>query len=816
MTASQDFRRHIGQRRLRVEDARLLTGAGQFVDDVELPGMLHAAFVRSPHAHARVLGIDIERALALDGVDAVVTGQDLRGVVEPFVSALGRPEVRTLVRDVLVVDRARHVGDAVAVVVAESRYVAEDGCELVRVDYEPLPAVVDPARSFEPGAPQLDPAAPDNLIADITLESGDVRALFDDADHIFRKRLHAQRHWGAPLETDGVVANFDAADGQLTIWCTTQMPHPTQALIAAALGMPASKVRVIARDMGGGFGSRARTSIEEVVIPALARMLGRPVKWIGDRFEALAAGVHAKEMVVDLSIAVRDGSFVAMQADVICDAGGYSLFPFTSLVDALSAPAAIPGIYKPRAVAYRTRSVLTNKSWSGPYRGIGQGVSQVARELLIDEIARALGEDPFALRIRNMASGERPYSTPTGLAYDGGSYREALRAVCELIDYDGLRREQQRGRAAGQEPCLGIGVGPYVEFSAWSGELGHAHGYPSDYFDSATVTVAPDGSVIVSTGAQSHGQGHETTLAQVAADGLGVRPEDVVVREGDTATSAWGMGTWGSRTAVIYGGTILRAARDVRERIAQLAGHMLECNPADIVIEDGRVWVSGSPSTAVAFADVASFAYFGTEIARHSASRGGRPAELELPLTATRSYSPPQTFSNGAVAAVVAVSPATGVVNVERIAFVEDCGTMLNPMIVDGQITGSIAQAIGAALFEKLSYGTDGSFLSPTLQDYLLPTTLDIPTIEIGHLVTPSPLTEGGIKGMGEVGMVCGPAVIACAVADALAPLGVSVDRLPLDPDAVLEALRRSPSISPHDAAGTKQHPPPTETRSRR
>ena len=808
MSAPRSFGRHIGQRRSRVEDARLLTGAGGFVDDVELSGMLHAAFVRSPHAHARVLGIDIERALALDGVDAVVTGQDLRGVVEPFVSALGRPEVRTLVRDVLAVDRARHVGDAVAVVVGDSRYVAEDGCELVRVEYEPLPAVADPCRALEPDAPQLDPSAPGNLVADITLESGEVPALFDAADHVFRKRLKAQRHWGAPLEADGVVASFDATIGELTIWCTTQMPHPTQALIAAVLGLPASQVRVIARDMGGGFGSRARTSIEEAVIPALARMLRRPVKWIADRSETLIAGVHAKEMVVDLGIAVRDGWFVAMRADVISDAGAYSLFPFTSMVDALSAPAAIPGIYQPSAVAYRTRSVLTNKSWSGPYRGIGQGVSQVVRELLIDEIARALNEDPVELRLRNMASGERPYRTPTGLGYDGGSYRQALRAVCEMIDYDGVRGEQQRRRAAGHASCLGIGVGPYVEFSGWSGELGHAHGYPSDYFDSATVSVGPDGSVVISTGAQSHGQGHETTLAQVAADGLGVRPEDIVVREGDTATSAWGMGTWGSRTAVIYGGAVLRAAREVRERIAQLAGHMLECDPADVVIEDGLVWVSGSPSTAIAFADVAGFAYFGTEIAGHSASRGGRPAELELPLSVTRSYSPPQTFSNGAVAAVVEVRPDTGVVNVERIAFVEDCGTMLNPMIVDGQIRGSVAQAIGAALFEELSYAEDGSFLSPTLQDYLLPTTLDMPAIEIGHLATPSPLTEGGIKGMGEVGMVCGPAVIACAVADALAPLGVSVDRLPLDPDAVLEAIRRSALTGTHDAA----HERPTQT----
>ncbi|UGS37274.1 xanthine dehydrogenase family protein molybdopterin-binding subunit [Capillimicrobium parvum] len=783
---------HVGRRRLRVEDPRLLTGGGRFVDDVELPGMLHAAFVRSPHPHARILGIDTEAALALDGVHAVVTGADLAEVVQPFVSALERPEVRTLVRDVLTTDRVRHVGEAVAVVVASSRYLAEDGCDLVAVDWAPTPAVADPLAAMTPDAPQVDPDAPGNLVADIRLESGDVEGCFAGADHVFAKRLHAQRHWGAPLENDGVLASYVPATDELTMWCTTQTPHATQSLVADALGMPSAQVRVIAHDMGGGFGARARTSVEEAIVPAVSRLLGRPVKWIADRSETLAAGVHAKEMVVDLSVAVTNGRLTAMRADVISDAGAYSLFPFTSLVDAISAPAAMPGIYVPEALAYRTRSVLTNKSWSGPYRGIGQGVSQVVRELLVDEVARELEVDPIELRVRNMATGDGPHRTHTGFVYDGGSYVQALRAVQERMDYAGLRDEQRRRRAAGEEPYLGIGVGAYVEFSGWSGELGRAHGYPSDYYDSASVTVEPDGSVMVTTGAQSHGQSHETTLAQVAADALGVAPDEVTVREGDTATSVWGMGTWASRTAVIYGGAIMRAAGDVRGRMALLAGHMLECSPDDVEMRDGRVWVAGSPDAAIAFADVAGFAYFGTAMAGHAGTGGGRPGELDVALTSTRPYSPPQVFSNGAIGVVATVDPGTGVVAVERVAFVEDCGTMLNPMVVDGQIAGSVGQAIGAALFEELSYGDDGAFLSPTLQDYLLPTALDMPALDIGHLVSPSPVTEGGIKGMGEVGMVCGPAAIACAVADALAPLGVRIDRMPLDPDGVLDAIRRA------------------------
>ncbi len=785
---------YVGRALPRVEDARLLTGNGRFTDDVELPGMLHAAFVRSPHAHARIRAIDASAALALDGVEAVLTASDLAAVTSPYISALARDEVRTLTRTLLPTERVRHVGEAVALVVARDRYRAEDGVDLVRIDWEPLPAVVDQERALEPGAPQLDEDAPGNVVADI--RHGDDAAaerLLAGADLVGRKRLRAQRHYGAPLECDGVVAQLDRGSGELTIWCTTQMPHPTQSLIADVLGVPSSRVRVIAQDMGGGYGARARTSVEEAIIPAAAMLLGRPVKWIADRYESLAAGVHAKEMVVDLELAVRDGRLVAGRADVLSDAGAHSLFPFTALVDAVSAPQALPGLYAFEALAYRTRSILTNKSWSGPYRGIGQGVAQVVRELLVDELARALGDDPLELRLRSLLDGA-PHVSATGFAYDGGSYRESLLAARDAIGYDELRAEQARRRAgrAADDPWLGVAVLPYVEFSGWSGALGRAHGYPSDYFDSVRVSVEPDGTVIVATGSQSHGQGHETTLAQVAADAVGARLEDVRVIQGDTGRTAWGMGTWGSRTAVISGGATMRAGGEIRARLAALAAHMLECDPGDVDIAEGVVGVRGAPGRALALAEVAGFAYFGTEMAGHAGSAGGRPEGVEVPLVAAASYSPPQVFSNGAMGVVVEVDPGTGVVDVQRVAFVEDCGTMLNPLLVDGQIAGSVGQAIGAALFEELAYAEDGAFLSGTLQDYMLPTTLEMPALEIDHRVTPSPVTEGGIKGMGEVGMVVGPAAIACAVADALAPLGVRIDRMPLDPQNVLAALARA------------------------
>jgi carbon-monoxide dehydrogenase large subunit len=800
---------YVGQSLRRVEDPRLLTGNGKFVDDTALPGMLHAAFLRSPHAHARILAIHTDAARAVKGVEAVFTGRDLAEVLRPFVSSLGRPEVRTLVRPVLPLNRVRHVGEAVAVVVAASRYIAEDAVDQIDTEWQPLPAVTDPERALGPAAPLLDEDAPGNVVADISFLDGDVDTLFNGAEQTFSKRLYAQRHYGAPLENDGVVASFDAGTGELTVWCTTQMPHPTQSLIAEILGMPSSQVRFIARDMGGGFGSRARISIEEAVIPALSRLLGRPVKWIADRYESLASGVHAKEMVIELSLAVTDGKLTAGRGDVISDAGAYSLFPFTSLVDAVSAPAALPGIYDLGGISYRTRSALTNKSWSGPYRGIGQGVSQVIRELLIDEIARSLNTDPVEFRVASMPSGDGPHRSATGLQYDGGSYVASLRKVQELLDYHAVRDEQRRRRELWRrgEPYLGVAVNPYVEFSGWSGALGRAHGYPSDYFDSASVAVEPDGSVVVTTGSQSHGQGHETTLAQIAADGLGVRPPDVRVVQGDTATTAWGMGTWGSRTAVISGGATLRAAGEVRAKLITLAAHMFECNPDDVELRDGRAWVRGSPDHDVTVAEIAGFAYFGTEIAERAGSSSDRPGELDVALVSTLSYSPPQTFSNGAIGVIASVDATVGVVTIERVAFVEDCGTMINPTIIDGQIAGSIGQAVGAALFEKLSYGEDGTFESTTLQDYLLPTAQDMPPLSIEHIVTPSPVTEGGIKGMGEVGMVAGPAAIACAVADALSPLGVSLDRMPLDPPTVLDAIHRANAQRRAESTATRGTP---------
>jgi carbon-monoxide dehydrogenase large subunit len=774
--------RYVGRSLPRVEDPELLRGRTRFLDDVHLPGMLEVAFVRSPYAHARILDVRAEAARALEGVEAVVTHAGLEGVSE-IVTGSSRPEAGEWRRPLLPLDRARYVGEPVAAVVASSRYIAEDACELVEVDYEPLEAVVDPERALKEGAPLLHEDHGSNNFAHIEYDSGGVDEAFARAAHVVAKRFHFGRTHAAPLEGRGGVADWS---GDLTVWASTQMPFLIRSMLASLYGLPETRLRVLVPAVGGGFGLKVHLYVEEAILPLLSRLAGAPVKWVEDRYELLAASGHSKEVVCSLELALdEEGSFLGLRGRLVGDGGAHQGHPWSSLIDPLCAAAMLPGIYSIGAVRYEVDAAATNKCPTTAYRGVGWTSGQAAREALIDDAARALGVDPLELRLHNCLPDGEPAVSATGCRYDGGSYAASIRRARELVDYDGFRERQSRLRKQGR--YVGVGFSPFVEQGGWAAEIAADQGFPNaGYLDSVCVTVEPDGSVTLASGLQSNGQGHATVLAQLAADGLGVRPEDVRVVQGDTATGAYSTGSWGSRTALVGGGAILLATDDVRRKVLQIAAHELEANEDDLEIEDGVVSVRGSPDRTRTVADIAIAAY-----------AGRAPDGLEPALTATRSYDPPATYSNACIVCVVEVDAETGRVSVERLVAVEDCGTILNPMLVDGQVAGAVAQGVGAVLYEGLPYGDDGQFLAGSLGEFLYPTAPELPDVEVDHLVTPSPVTAGGIKGMGEGGLIGAPAAVVNAIADALSPFEASIDRTPLRPCDVLALIDAAgPAVS--------------------
>ena len=731
---------YIGRSVLRTEDPRYLMGRARYTDDIHLPGMLHAAFLRSPHPHARIKRIDTSRAKALEGVEALITGSDLADL-GPYVTTLDRPEVKTVSRPILNPDKVMYVGQPVAIAVADSRYVAEDAVDLIDIDWEPLPPVVDPEKALEPGSPLIWEELGDNNFAHVEFKRGDVEGAFERAAHVFRKRFHSGRFMAAPLETRGVIADFDASTGTLTVWSSTQMPHMVRTFTPGPLGIPESKIRVIADNVGGGFGMKAHIFDEEALIPAASRIVGAPVKWIEDRSEELAASSHAKEQIITLEMAVaEDGTLLAFRGHYIGVGGAWPAHPWTSLIECVPSAALAPSIYAIQAIETAADAPLTNRCPIGAYRAIGWTAGHHARETMIDDVAKALDIDPIEFRLKNCIPDE-PYVSATGMKYDGGTYRASIEKVKEMLDYPKLREEQKRLRDEGR--YIGIGWSPYVEPAAWGSEISKANGIPAEFFDAASVTIEPDGSVTVTTGCHNHGQAHETTLAQIAADSLGVPFDSIRVIENDTERAVYGTGTYAARTAVVAGGAIIRAGREVRDKVVRLAAHAMEVSPEDIEISEGVASVKGVPDQKMTIGELALRAYYGGE---------NRPTDAEPALTSTRSYDPPENYSNGTIAAVVEVDVETGHYQLRNIYACEDCGVMLNPMVVDGQVHGGITQGIGGALFEELVYDEDGQFLSSTLMDYLYPSTTEVPHIEVSHFETPSTETEGGIKGMAESG----------------------------------------------------------------
>jgi carbon-monoxide dehydrogenase large subunit len=642
-----------------------------------------------------------------------------------------------------------------------------------------MPVVVDPVRALS-GDALANETLEDNIIHRGERVTGQPDARFAEAALVVEGRFTSERCAASPMETRGCVADYDHGSGELTLWSATQIPHFAKAFISIFLGFPEQNVRVIAPDVGGGFGQKGHLFPEELLACLLARQVGGPVRWIEDRQENLLAGTHAKVQSHDMAMAFGpDGEILALQDDIVGDGGAYNSFPWTSMAEVMVGESSITSVYRIPALRTSFVAVATNKCPVGLYRGVGWTAPQVARESLIDTAARELGLSPFEIRRRNVVPDDAyPYTTPTGHVYREGSYRAAIDALERSVDLPAFRIRQEQAREQGR--YLGLGISAFNEMSGIGTQGVFALGFPITTHDTSTVRVEPTGKVVVTTSIVSQGQGQATTMAQVAADAFGILVADVTVRAGDTRQN-FGVGTWGSRGAVIAAGSIMRAAEVIRTRIVRMAAQLLEAAPEDIELVDGVATITGVPDARIPFADVVGAIYFAKPL---------HPPGSDPTMESTQVYDPSEpVFSNGAHAVVVEVDVETGQVAVQKVYAVEDCGTVINPMIVEGQIRGGVVQAIGLALYERIVYDEAGQPLTTTYLDYLVPPVSVAPPIEIAHLETPSAVTPSGAKGMGESTMVSVPAAVLNAVNDAVAPLGARITHLPATPERVLAAI---------------------------
>jgi carbon-monoxide dehydrogenase large subunit len=773
--------RYFGAAVPRREDPRFLRGEGRYVDDVKLPGMLHAAFVRSPHAHARIIGVRPAPAESHPGVARVLTFRDvsrfmhplpLFGAVPPGLAArvevsMARPPQRALCDGV-----ARHVGEIVAMVVAESRALAEDAAELVEVDYEPLPAAVALEAAAEADAPRVHGDLPTNVAVRFRTGFGDVAAALRDPGLVVaRERFEIQRYVGMPIETRGVVAQWDPRDGTLTTWNATQVVHFVQQGLVEALGLPPHKVRVVAPDVGGGFGTKANGYPEDLLVPVAAMVCRRAVKWTEDRREHMIAAAHARGQVHHIELAARrDGTFVAVRDRIFVDLGAYNVW---GIVLPYNTTAHLLGPHRVPSLDVECLGVLTNKTPNAPYRGAGRPETVFAMDRIVDGLARELRLDPAEVRRRNYLSAadlpyelQIPYRDGNPLVYDSGDFRANLDAALAAIDYEGFRREQAKLRGRGV--YRGIGISGYVEGTA----IGP--------YEGANVRLDAAGHAVVATGAACQGQGHETAFAQIAADALGVPLDWVTVVGGDTAAIPFGVGTFASRSAVNAGTSIHQAAGRVRAKLAAAAAALLEAAPADVLIEEGEASVRGAPASRLPLRDVI----------RGSLPTFARPGPASPDFEATvYAHQPTVTYTSAVHVVLVEVDAETGVVRILRYVVAHDCGRVINPVIVEGQIHGGVAQGVGGALLEEMAYDAQGQLLTGTFMDYLVPTAMELPPIETVHLEYPSPRNPLGIKGVGEGGAISPPAALANAVEDALAPFGARVTRTPLSPSVVVSLI---------------------------
>lgn len=769
----------IGQSILRKEDASLLTGRGEYVADIILPDMLHVAFVRSPYAHAKITSVNLSVAAAIPGVELSWSGIDVKPLCEGLLGTLDLDNFISTLQPLIAVDEVRFVGEIVAVIVATSRRIAEDAANFVHIDYDELPVVANISEAREAENLAND-QVPGNLIHTATRVDDNLDEVLAGASVIEHGVFHNNRISAAPMETRGCVARYEWTSGLLTFWSSTQMPGLFRTLIATTLEILEHTIEIRNPQVGGGFGQKAHLFPEELIACILSREICKPVSWIEDRQEHLLAATHAKDQTNDMTLAFNtDGEILAIRNFSTTDSGAYNNLPWSAAIESTVGTASITGAYKiPLAYAECTE-LATNKCPIGAYRGVGWTAGQIARETLLDRAARKLKLSPFEIRRRNViGETDFPYMNATKLLVREGTFFATVNVLERMVDYGAFRKRQAKAREDGK--YLGLGVSVFNELSGIGTRALHYIDLPTATHDTTTVRIDPTGTVTVTTSLTSQGQGHATTFAQVAADAFGISVDKVVVRADSTA-NAWGMGAWASRAAVIGAGSIGRAADIVRTKIKQVAGHMLEVSPEDIMFENDQVYVAGVPTKTIPFADVASAIYF---------AESAHPPNFDPTLEATAAFDPAEiVLANGGHAAIVEVDIETGIVRVEKVFAVEDCGQMINPMVVEGQIRGGVGQAIGSCLLEEIVHDEHAQIMSTTYMDYLLPTAMDIPDIEIEHLRTPSDLVPGGIKGMGESAMISAPAAVVGAVNDALACFGICIENFPISPERVFAAL---------------------------
>ncbi|MBI4280100.1 MAG: xanthine dehydrogenase family protein [Armatimonadetes bacterium] len=784
--------RYVGARVRRREDPRLLTGGGRYVDDIRVDGCLHAAIVRSTHAHARLVAVRLDAVRRHPSVVACFTFDDLAGILRPLPAAGTPPpplaarvgfRMREASQYPLAAGKVRYAGEPVAVIVVNDPYAAEDALALAAVDCEALPAVVDAGQGLAPGAPRIHEEWEDNAALSFSVRVGDPERVFAEAPVRARERFMVPRSAGMPLEPRGVLAVpyprgqvLPPNDYAITVWASTQVPHLLQRAITESLGLPAHKVRVVTPDVGGGFGTKTSIYPEDVLIPIIAARLGRPVKWIETRREHLVSATHSREQLHEAEVAASsDGAILAFRDRFLLDQGAYNPW---GIVQPYNTVAHILGPYRIRHAAFDARSVVTNKTPHAPYRGAGRPEAVFVMERMLDLLAARLGMDPAEIRRRNMIRAEEmPYDVGLlyrdghPLIYDSGDYPGALERVLEAVGYDGFRGEQQALRTQGVD--RGIGIAAYVE------------GTGIGPYEAATVRVDASGKVVVATGACSQGQGHETTFAQIAADALGVGVDDVTVIGGDTGEIASGVGTFASRSIVMAGNAVARAAQEVRGKLVRAAASLMEVAESDLEVAEGRLFVRGVPGRAMTMAGIAQ-----ASLPTFQAPRVADPV-----FEATIYHSVPTvTYASAVHAAVVEVDPEIGMVGILRYVVVHDCGRVVNPVIVDGQIHGGVAQGIGGGLSEEIVYDEAGQLLTGSLMDYAVPRARDLPRIETIHLDCPSPRNPLGVKGVGEGGAIAPPAVLANAIEDALTPFGVRITTGPVTPARIVALVSASRS----------------------
>ena len=783
--------RLFGARVKRREDPRLITGEARYLEDIQLPGMVHAAVLRSPHAHARIVRIDTTKAARLPGVVGVFTGSDFKDL-NPLPCAWQAGGVKNNVTTprVLEIDRVTFTGSGIAVVVAEDRYVAEDALGLMDVEYEPLPVVTDAEKAIQPGGVQLYENAPNNICMDWTCGNKEAtEKALGEADVVIKQRLINQRLIPTPIETRGAIAQYSPVTGEYTVWMTSQAPHVMRLLMTAfVFGIPETKMRVISPQIGGAFGSKIYLYPEYCLVAALAKKLARPVKWMETRRENYVATTHGRDHITDLEVgSQRDGTITALKVKTYANLGGILStiapgIPTTLYGRMLSGAYRIPNIH------CQVLGVYTNTGMVDAYRGAGRPEATYVVERAVDLVAAELNMDPADVRRKNFIPPDAfpydPVGILAGLKYDSGNYEQTLRRALEMIDYNAFRRQQEDARRQGR--YLGIGLSSYVEIcgvapSAWIGLPNQ--GWGAGLWESANARVHLTGKVVVTTGSQPHGQGEETTFAQIVADELGVPIEDVIVQHSDTLGTPFGYGTYGSRSTAVGGVALYMSLQKIKDKARRLAAHLLEAAEADVIFDGGKAYVRGAPDKAKTIQELALAASVGYDL----------PKGMEPFFDETSYYDPPNcTFPFGTHVCVVEVDSDTGQVKILRYVAVDDVGRVINPMILDGQIQGGVAQGVGQALWEGAVYDANGQLLSGTLTDYAVPKASFLPSLELDRTETPSPVNPLGVKGAGETGTIASSAAVVNAVMDALRPFGIRHLDMPLTPPRILRALQET------------------------